>query len=341
MRCSHLSCSLVLIWLAGSYACLCHGQQDTRHQTLEDLLTADADRPAVEDKPAVNPEPAEPTPVRPSGTLVRPEDDVRHPDLDKAWAEYDAAVAKAAERIKAAIAKQFNAAVAKGDLDTAEKCQAILKKFEKAGEMPTSTEAKAAVNAAVADFKKAKDKLAAAYESVVKGLTMEKKIAEAKAVRDQSRVVMAPEKSKDAASSPISRIDGQEKNNVVFLSDLEERHVNITAGHGWVFGKNGDNGCPDRNRSQIFVSRVASKKGLGMAPGPRGEMSVVTYTVPDSSFLFEGKAAMDDTSVGLQSMVIFEVAEGNRVLWRSRPLKGVGESESNAMKIAASLGVAT
>jgi tetratricopeptide (TPR) repeat protein len=110
---------------------------------------------------------------------------VQHPDLDKAWADYDAAVAKAAERIKAAISKQFDAATAKGDLDPAEKWQLALEKFEKAGEVPADTEARAAVNAAVADYNKAKDKLFEAYEDVVKSLTMEKKIAEAKAARNE------------------------------------------------------------------------------------------------------------------------------------------------------------
>jgi hypothetical protein len=119
--------------------------------------------------------------------VARPKDGVQHPDLDKAWAEYDAVVAKAAEGIKAAITKQFDAATAKGDLDAAEKWQAALEKFEKAGEVPTDAETKSTVSAAVVAYKKAKEELAKAYEPVVKALTMEKKIADAKAAREELR----------------------------------------------------------------------------------------------------------------------------------------------------------
>jgi hypothetical protein len=158
------------------------GQEPSGPRTLENLLKSDdAEQSAA---------PAEANgidagPKRPEGTVSRPKDGVQHPDLDKAWADYDAAVAKAAERIKAAISKQFDAATAKGDLDPAEKWQLALEKFEKAGEVPADTEARAAVNAAVADYNKAKDKLFEAYEDVVKSLTMEKKIAEAKAARNE------------------------------------------------------------------------------------------------------------------------------------------------------------
>lgn len=122
--------------------------------------------------------------VRPAGTLVRPKDGVQHPDLDKAWKGYEAAVANATESIKAAIAKQHDAAAATGKLELVEKWEAIEEKFRNAGELPAEgEETKAAVRAAVADYKSAKDELAKTYESVVKGLTMEKKIPEAKAVR--------------------------------------------------------------------------------------------------------------------------------------------------------------
>jgi tetratricopeptide (TPR) repeat protein len=119
--------------------------------------------------------------------VARPKDGVQHPDLDRAWAEYEQSVAKTAEGITAAIAKKFDVAAAKGDLDAAEKWQAALEKFEKAGEVPTEAEVNAIVKAAVTDYKKAKEELYKAYELVVKALTRDKKIAEAKTARDELR----------------------------------------------------------------------------------------------------------------------------------------------------------
>jgi hypothetical protein len=89
------------------------------------------------------------------------------------------------EVIKAAITKQFHLATAKGDLDATEKSQAALENFERAGELPSGSEMKTAVNAAVADYKRAKEQLSKAYEAVVKALTIEKKIAEAKLARQE------------------------------------------------------------------------------------------------------------------------------------------------------------
>jgi hypothetical protein len=182
LRAIGLACVLVLCGAAPSY-----GQQRTGPRTLEGLLNSDEPQ-----KPAAAAAEADATdagPKRPAGTLVRPKDGVKHPDLDKAWTDYDAAVAKVTESIKAAIAKQFDAATAKGDLDAAEKWQVIGEKFEKAGELPTDKEAKTAVSAAVTDCKEAREELTKAYETVVKALTMEQKIAEAKAVREESRAL--------------------------------------------------------------------------------------------------------------------------------------------------------
>ena len=154
-------------------------------RTLEDLAAQEPKNPPATPEQ----EATKASPARPVGTLARPENGVQHPDLDKAWAEYDAVVAKAAEGIEAALSKQFDAAAAKGDLDTAEKWQAALEKFEKAGAVPVDSETKATVNAAVAGYKKAKDELKKAYEAVVTALTMDKKIAEARAGKEELRVV--------------------------------------------------------------------------------------------------------------------------------------------------------
>jgi hypothetical protein len=170
-----------LLFAAGFLASMSLGQclaQPRGPATLENLLNANV-APVAEGQPAVE------GASRPAGVVVRPADGIQHPDIDKAWAEYDAVILKVGEEIRAAISKQFDAATAKGNLDAAEKWQAVLEKFEKGGEIPSETETKAAVNAAVADYKKAKEELAAAYESVVKALTIEKKIVEAKAAREE------------------------------------------------------------------------------------------------------------------------------------------------------------
>ena len=180
--------SLAHVFIVASLTCwntsACLAQQPSGPRTLENLVNS----PEDQDASAVT-EAADSGPKRPSGTVSRPKDGVQHPDLDKAWADYEAAVVKVTESMKAAISKQFDAATAKGDLDAAEKWQATLEKFEQAGELPADAEAKSAVNAAVADYKKAKDELSKAYEAVVTALTMEKKITEARAARTEKEAI--------------------------------------------------------------------------------------------------------------------------------------------------------
>ncbi len=176
------------LWCALVLPCSVQGfAQQAVPRTLETL----AQSSNAENTPAVpGAEAKDAGPKRPAGTVARPKDGVQHPDLDKAWADYDAAVTKAAEGIRAVINKQFDAATNKGDLDAAEKWQAALGKFEKDGEVPAEKEAKAAVSATVADYTEARGELASAYEAVVRNLTKEKKIAEAKACREELRVVI-------------------------------------------------------------------------------------------------------------------------------------------------------
>jgi hypothetical protein len=174
----------------------CFAQQPTGPATLESLLNSDElQKPAVAAEAGV----ADAAPRRPAGTVARPKNSVKYPELDRAWGDYDAAVAKAAEGIRAAIAKQFDVATSKGDLDAAEKWQKAQEKFERAGEVPAESDTKSAVTSAVADYKRAKDELLKTYESVVKSLTMEKKLAQARAARDEAVVI---EKNGTASPQP-------------------------------------------------------------------------------------------------------------------------------------------
>ena len=178
------------------------GQEPSGPRTLENLLKSDD---AEQSAAAAGADVADAVPKRPSGTVIRAKDGVQHPDLDKAWADYDAAVAKASKGIQAAIAKQFDAAAAKGDLDAADKWQEIGEKFEKAGELPAEKETKTAVSDAIADFKKAHEKLTKAYEDAVKTLTMEKKIADAKAVRNESLLIAASPSGSETPQAATTR----------------------------------------------------------------------------------------------------------------------------------------
>jgi hypothetical protein len=172
---------LAVVSLSVGGSALCCAQQTTGPATLEGLLNSGA-----AEKPAAAAE-ADAGPKRPAGTVARPKDGVQHPDLDKAWVDYEAAVAKVGEGIRAAIAKQFDTATAKGDLDAAEKWQKAQERFERSGEVPAETDTKSAVSSSVADYKRAKDELTKAYDALVKSLTMEKNISQAKVVRDEMR----------------------------------------------------------------------------------------------------------------------------------------------------------
>lgn len=196
--------SIVAVLLTSWPAAFCPGQQAAGPATLENLLV-----PATESSPGNSATTVEAGALperpagRPQGSLVRPSDGVQHPDLDKAWAAYDEAAAKIAQSVKAAIAKQFDAATDKGDLDGAEKWQAIGLRFEEAGVLPAETEIKGVVSTAVASHKKASEELNRAYAAVVKSLTVEKKIAEAKAVRSESQLLIAEMQASDVPEDTV------------------------------------------------------------------------------------------------------------------------------------------
>jgi hypothetical protein len=161
----------------------CLAQELKGPATLENFLLANEKSNSTE---------ADAQPDRPQGTLNRPKNSIRYPALDKAWAAYDTAVGKVAETIRVTITMQFDSAIARGDLNAAEKWQKAIEQFEKAGELPTETEIKSAVSSIVADYKRAKDELTMAYEDLVKILTMDKNIVLAKFVRDELRGLTAP-----------------------------------------------------------------------------------------------------------------------------------------------------
>lgn len=179
-------------------------------QTLENLL--EKDKPA-EDAGAAGSE-IKPQPLRAAGTLVRPKNGVKYFDLDLAWAGYETAVGRAVEGVAAAIEKQFDAATDKGDLAKAEKWQEIGEKLRKTGELPIEGETKSAVISAKNELKAARDKLTKTYDDVIKSLTIEKQIEDAKAVRDEFQEVskaseMLASKKKTAPDASVSKSDAK------------------------------------------------------------------------------------------------------------------------------------
>lgn len=169
--------SRVAVMIVTGVLAPCQAQQPNGSATLADLLSTDAEASTAAHS-------------RLAGTLVRPEDGVRHQTLDDAWAAYDAAVAKATSAISEKIAKEFDAATAKGDLAAAEKWQSIGARLEKDGAVRVERATKAVAYAALNECLKAADELAGVYGSLVKDLTREQKIPEAEAVRLESLAVV-------------------------------------------------------------------------------------------------------------------------------------------------------
>jgi hypothetical protein len=295
----------------------CVAQQGSGPATLESLVNAGDAQEAPTTPEA---EASDSGPNRPAGTVTRPKDGVQHPDLNDAWAEYDETVAKAAESIKAAITKQFDAAAAEGDLDAAEKWQAVLEKFEKTGDVPVDAEAKATVSVAAANYKKAKEELIKAYEAVVKALTMEKNIADAKAVRDEARAIMASSKAlSKAVAAAGEAVDKKLQADSEFLCNLGERDVIV--GYG-TLGKGDQLGYEGR---VVRVQGVLYSKSISMHPYSNG-LAKVTFDVPKGVTHFEAQAAIND-GARQATPLKFKVFGGTKLLWASRPLYGAGSKD--------------
>ena len=134
------------------------------------------------------------------GSLVRPKSGEKHPDLDQAWDDYGSAIDSAHAQIRTAITKQFDAATAEGDLDAAEKWQTALSTFDSSGAVPSDPAIKTPARDADTNARKAREQLTEAYDALVKSLTREKNVKQAKAVRDEMRAIAAS--SQRAAPEP-------------------------------------------------------------------------------------------------------------------------------------------
>lgn len=125
---------LIAVFASSPWPCLLsHAQEAPGPKTLENLLTPDD---APKRLPDTKDQVADSHPARPGGTLVRPEEGVKHPDLDKAWADYDFKVNEAAVNLREAIATQRRLAREAGDATTAKRYRKILEAFDAGGDLP-------------------------------------------------------------------------------------------------------------------------------------------------------------------------------------------------------------
>lgn len=159
----------------------CLAQEPSGPATLEALVNGESESRAAPDAATAS--------SQRRGVLARPTDRAHHADLDKAWNDYEAAIAQITENVEAAIQQQFDASAAKGDLDAAEVWQKALDEFTKRGTLPAEEAAKAVVDKARTALANAEQDLGEGYAAVIKTLTINKDITLAKAVRDEWRLL--------------------------------------------------------------------------------------------------------------------------------------------------------
>ena len=176
-----LVCLLAVLSLISGGSASCFAQRPSGPPTLEALINDESESRAVPDVAA--------TSSQRRGVLARPTDRAHHADIDKAWNDYDAAVAQITKDVEAAIQQQFDASAAKGELDAAEVWQKALDDFTKRGMLPAGEGSKAVVDKARTALAKAQQDLGEGYSAVIRALTINKDITLAKAVRDEWRLL--------------------------------------------------------------------------------------------------------------------------------------------------------
>jgi hypothetical protein len=136
--------------------------------------------------------------------VARPKDGVQHPDLNKAWADYDEQIETAAKAIEQAIERELNKAAEAGDLDAALKWKTAGEQFRKDGRVPEGLDDEKAKGRPKAKPQKpdpppqslvveAQVRLAKAYEAVEKSLVKGLDLEQAKQIRAERRVFFPQE----------------------------------------------------------------------------------------------------------------------------------------------------
>jgi hypothetical protein len=256
-------------------------------------------------------------------TLTRPKDGVSHPVLDQAWIEYLAAIEDASEGVRAVITKHFNAATESGDLKAAEKWQIVAKEFESDRCLPDDWESRPVAKSCVINYAKAVGELGKSYATVVKDLTKEKKLDEARKVQDEFEAMAKAAQHRIHSQPKPGRPNGPPGKVVAFLSDLPEKGVVV----GWgSFGKDGWLGYAELD-GRVRVGKKFYGKSLSLHGVTNGNAKV-SYDVPKGCSRFEAIAAISDSEDGRQvTPLTFRVLGDKGILWESRPLRGGGRTE--------------
>ena len=114
--------------------------------------------------------------------------------LDEPWTKYETAEKSAASTLTEEFIKQFDAAAALGDLDLVESIEAQQKAFEESGTLPTGKSFESIVLAIKKNHENANTQLKEVYSNAISDLTKQKRLAEARIVRDEMLVVFRDSK---------------------------------------------------------------------------------------------------------------------------------------------------
>jgi len=113
--------------------------------------------------------------------------------LDEPWTKYETTIATAEKSVVStfteAFMKQFDAAAALGDLDLVESIETEQKEFEKSGTLPTGKSFESTLQAIKKTREDANTQLKKVYSNAISDLTKQKRLAEARIVRDEMLVV--------------------------------------------------------------------------------------------------------------------------------------------------------
>jgi hypothetical protein len=290
MRLPLLGFVFALLWLAGGSA-PCFGQQ----------------RPVAIDA------------WRLQGTLARPADCVRHPDLDSAWTEYGKQIAEASSLVKKKIKEMLDAAAAAGNLNQALIWQKALEKFEQNGIIPNGlkiTDPKTA-RPVGETIEEAQKQLTESYEAIVKVLTNKQDLQQAKQIQDEAHAVGC------VNVAAFKALQG----GAVFLCDLPDRDAVVGWGN---LGKGEKLGWRD---AAVQVQGVPYRKSVSMHP-PKDGIAKVSFAIPKGLGLthFKARAAINDGGRNTTPLT-FKVVADDKLLWKSRPLRGGGSHDDCAIAL--------
>lgn len=141
------------------------------------------------------------------------------------------------------------------------------------------------------------------------------------AVELLSNAVMNDLKKIEAAGDIVA-VTPTPKN--IYLGSLEASNVKTidnvpynNQGHFFVNGM----------KHEIVANRKRSLNGIALHPPPEGK-SRTTFTIADSYSQLEGGVAINDSSPGATSALVFMIVGDGREIWRSQALKNTGTIES-------------